>query len=145
MPMCMVRGRNFLVYLEEDDQIMGDTKVKCTNQLRKQSLDHEKVWKLYFYGVYSMEANGTGVLLLSLEGNLIPLSFKLEFEATHNVVEYEALLLWLQATKNLNIGCLNVFGDSKLVVKKIKNQCQTNHPRLWGYRNKVWDLVEFFS
>ena len=70
------------------------------------------------------------MLLVSRGSNLVPLSFKLEFEATNNVVEYEVLLLGLQAAKNLNIGCLTVFGDSKLVVKQIKSQCQTVHPRL---------------
>jgi len=46
---------------------------------------------------------------VSLEGNMISLSFKLEFKVTNNVVECEALLLGLQATKNFNIGYLEVF------------------------------------
>lgn len=92
-----------------------------------------KVWKLYFDGAYSKEANGVGVLLVSPVSSLIPISFKLEFEATNNVSKYESLLLGLQATKNINIGCLTTFGDSELVVKKIRNQCQAKHPRLKAY------------
>lgn len=56
-------------------------------------------------------------MLVSSEGNLIPLSFMLEFEATKNVVEYEALLLGLQMAKNMNIGCLTVYRDSELLVR----------------------------
>jgi len=56
---------------------MGDTQVECTTQLSKQSLRHEKVWKLYFNGAHSREGNGAGVLLMSQEGSLITLSFKL--------------------------------------------------------------------
>lgn len=78
------------------------------------------------------------------EGNLVPFSFKLEFEATNNVAEYEALLLGLQAARNLNIERLTVFGDAELAVKKIKNQCQTKHPRLRAYINEVLDLVDKF-
>eukprot|EP00253_Pinus_taeda_P010726 PITA_10726 len=89
-----------------------------------------------------MEGNGSGVLLVSLEGGLIPLSFKLEFEATNNVVDYEYLLLGLQTARNINIGCLTVFGDSELVVKQIRNQCQAKHPRLKAYRNEVWDMID---
>jgi len=37
-----------------------------------------------------------------------------------------------------------VFGDSKLVVKKIKNQCPTKHPILKAYQNEVCDLIENF-
>ena len=58
-------------------------------------------------------------MLVSLEGNLIPLSFKLEFEVTNNVAEYEALILGIKTTKNMNIECLTVYGDSELVVRKI--------------------------
>lgn len=29
-----------------------------------------------------------------------------------------------------------------MIIRKIKNWCQTKHPRLRSYRNEVWDLVE---
>ena len=74
------------------------------------------------------------------------MSFKLEYEATNNVTKYEALLLGLQIAKNMGIQSLKALGDSELVVRQIKNQCQTKHPRLRAYRNEVWDMVEnFFS
>ena len=73
---------------------------------------------------------------------MVPLSFKPEFEATNNVAKYEALLLGFKTVRNMNIQNLMVFGDSKLVVRQVRNQCQTKHPRLRAYRNKVWDLVE---
>ena len=52
-----------------------------------------KYGKLYFDGANSKDGNGAKVLLVSSKGILIPLPFKLEFEATNNVVEYEAFLL----------------------------------------------------
>lgn len=58
---------------------------------------------------------------MSLEGILIPCSFKLDYQEKNNVFQYEALFLGLQATKNMNIGSLNVFGDSELVITMIKN------------------------
>lgn len=58
---------------------------------------------------YSKERNGAGVLLKSPEGNLIPLSYKLEFDSTNNNVEDESLVLGLQATRYLKIECLTVF------------------------------------
>jgi len=62
------------------------------------------------------------------------------------VAEYEAFLLGLQATKDLNINYLTVFGDLELVVKKIKDQCKTKHPLLSAYKNEVWYVIEnFFS
>ena len=58
----------------------------------------------------------------------MPLSFKLEYEATNNVAEYEALLLGLQTANNMNTKSLKVLGDSELVVRQVRNQCQTKHP-----------------
>ena len=72
-------------------------------QLEHQHTYQNKVWKLYFDGANSYEGNGAGVLLVSPEGSLIPLSFKVDFEETNNVVEYEALLLGLKMEKNMNI------------------------------------------
>lgn len=97
---------------------------------------------MHFDGANSREANGAGVLLISPTSKWVPLSFKLEYEATNNVAEYEAFLLGLQTARNMSIQSLKVLGDSELVVRKIRNQCQTKHPRLIAYRNEVWDMVE---
>ncbi len=55
-----------------------------------------KKWKLYFDGAYSKERSGVGTVLISLEGTILPISHQLEFEATNNVAEYEALTLGLR-------------------------------------------------
>ena len=41
--------------------------------------------------------------------------YKLEFQTTNNIVEYEALVLGLRDTKDLGIQQLAIFGDSELV------------------------------
>lgn len=130
--------------LEEDDYILEETQVHPSIHLHNQQKDIGKVRKLYFDGDNSREGNGAGVLLVSPERSLIPLSFKLEFKATNNVAKYEALLLWLQTARNMNIDCLTVYGDFELVVKKIRNQFQDKNPRLRSYKKKVWDLMENF-
>lgn len=132
------------LFLEEDEAITEETSVHLTWKLEHQHESESKIWKLYFDGANSKEGNGAGVLLVSLEGRLIPLSFKLEFEVTNNMVECEAFLLGLQTTKNLNIGCLTVYGDSEMVVRQIKNQCQSKHPTLRTYQNEVWDFIDNF-
>lgn len=82
--------------------------------------------------------------MVSPEGSLIPLSFMMEIEATNNVAEYEEFILGLQEKRNMNIECLIAHGDSKLIVKKIRNQCQDKNPRLRTYQNEVWDLIVNF-
>jgi ribonuclease HI len=72
----------------------------------------------------------------------LSLSYKLEFEATNNVAEYEALVLGLRAVKDMGIEELAVFGDAELIVHQVKNVYRAKHPRLKTYKNEVWDLID---
>jgi hypothetical protein len=71
-----------------------------------------QVWKMYFDGASSKESVGVGVVFISPSQEVISLSYKLEFETTNNVAEYEALVLGLRATKDMKIEELSVFGDA---------------------------------
>jgi ribonuclease HI len=42
---------------------------------------------------------------------VITLSYKMEFETTKNIFEYEALVLGLRVAKDMDIDCLEVFCD----------------------------------
>jgi ribonuclease HI len=99
---------------------------------------------MFFYGSSSREGVGAGVVFISPTQETIPLSYKLEFETTNNVVEYEALVLGLRATKDMKIEELVVFGDVELIVHQVKILYQAKHPRLRAYKNQVWDLVDSF-
>jgi hypothetical protein len=74
------------------------------------------VWKMFFDGASSKEGVGVGVLIVSPTQETISLPYKLEFETTNNVAEYEALVLGLRATKDMGIKKLSVFGDAELIV-----------------------------
>jgi ribonuclease HI len=84
------------------------------------------------------------VAFVSPAQETISLSYKLEFEATNNVAEYEALVLGLRAAREMVIQEIVVFGDAELVVQQVRNAYQAKHPRLMSYRNEVWDLVDSF-
>jgi len=68
------------------------------------------------------------------------MSYKLEFDTTNNISEYEALLLGLKATKDMGIDKILVFGDSELIIHHLKNICQAKQ-RLKKYKNEVWYFV----
>jgi ribonuclease HI len=70
---------------------------------------------MFFDGASSREGVGAGVVLVSLVQEIISLSFKLEFETTNNVAEYEALILGLRDTKDMGIEEISVFGDAELI------------------------------
>ena len=48
------------------------------------------------------------------------LSFKLYFECTNNVAEYEALILGLKTLKDLKEKRISIYGDLGLVIDQVK-------------------------
>ena len=62
------------------------------------------------------------------------MSYKLTFECTNNVAEYEALLLGLNALKVMGAKRVQVMGDSELVINQVNDSYQTN---ILG-----WGLIE---
>ena len=74
-------------------------------------------WKLFFDGSRSNEVAGAGCVLISLEGDKIMLTCRLEFDCTNNTTEYEALVQGLYKAIGLDVKYIQVFGDSKIVVK----------------------------
>jgi ribonuclease HI len=58
---------------------------------------------MFFDGASSREGVGAGMVFVSPIQEIISLSYKLEFEATNNVEEYEALVLGLRVAKDMGI------------------------------------------
>jgi ribonuclease HI len=97
---------------------------------------------MFFDGDFSSMGAGVGVIFVSPCHETISLSYRMEFEVTNNVAEYEALVLGLKAAKEMGIKEMDVFGDAEPIVQQVKNVYQTKNPRLRNYRNEVWDLVD---
>jgi ribonuclease HI len=69
----------------------------------------------------------------------------LEFKATNNMAEYEALIFDLLATLSLGIRQLLVKGDSQLIIKQVHRECSCNEPRLAAYLLHVRKLEKDFT
>jgi hypothetical protein len=53
----------------------------------------EGSWGLNFDGAHSSTGSGAGIVLRSSDNETNLFSYKLEFDCTNNIVEYEALIL----------------------------------------------------
>jgi ribonuclease HI len=73
---------------------------------------------MFFDGASSKDGVGAGIVFVSPAQETISLSYKLEFEATNNVAEYEALVLGLRAAKDMGIKEISVFGDAELIIQQ---------------------------
>jgi hypothetical protein len=64
-------------------------------------------WTLFFNGSSCKQGAGTGALLLTLDEEQFKYMVHLEFKATNNMVEYEALIFGLSTSLSLGSGsCL---------------------------------------
>ena len=65
---------------------------------------------MYFDGSISKEWASVGVWIIYLDREFKVYSFKLTFECTNNVAEYEDLMLGLNSLKYLKAKIIDVFG-----------------------------------
>jgi ribonuclease HI len=58
---------------------------------------------MYFDGSYTLKGAGAGVVLISLEGDMLKYAIQIEFPTTNNTAEYEGLVTGLRLTMELSI------------------------------------------
>jgi len=58
--------------------------------------------------------DGSGVIFVTSEGDILPFTFFLTQLCSNNVVEYQALILGLEMVMDKKVIGLQVSGDSKL-------------------------------
>jgi ribonuclease HI len=69
----------------------------------------------------------------------------LNFKATNNMAEYEALIFGLSTMLSLGIQQLLVKGDSQLIIKQVKGECSYNDPQLGAYLHHAQKLEKDFE
>ena len=63
-------------------------------------------WTLHFDGSSTTSEGGAGIVLSKSIGEIVGMSFKLDFPCTNNMVEYEAYLMGLTVAREMGIKCL---------------------------------------
>ena len=70
---------------------------------------------------------------------------RLHFPASNNMAEYEALLSGLSIAIELGIKCLDVRGDSQLVIDQVMKESSCHDPKMEAYCNAVCRLEDKFD
>ena len=82
-----------------------------------QKPEPEAMWKIFVDGLSTRLGSGIGVLLLSPQEERMHLSVRLDYRATNNEVEYEALIAGLQAARHVGAGRVRLHSDSQLAAQ----------------------------
>ena len=73
---------------------------------------------MYFDGAVNQFRAGVEIILLTLEGEVVPIAKKLAFRATNNEAEYEVCALIIKALIALGVTEVEIFGDLMLVINQ---------------------------
>ena len=92
-----------------------------------------KKWSVYVDGASNARGSGIGVVLISPEGLQLEKSLRLDFHASNNEAEYEALIASLRVVQKLSAEKVEVFLDSKLVVSEIERSFEVKDSRMSQY------------
>jgi ribonuclease HI len=105
----------------------------------------EPHWTLFFNGSARQQVGRARVVLIDPSGEQVKYMVHLEFKATNNMAEYEALIFGLSTALSLGIRQLRVKGDSQLIIKQVRGECSCNEPRLTTYLLHVRKLEKDFT
>jgi ribonuclease HI len=86
------------------------------------------------------EGAGVGLVFISPLGVHMEYMVRLHFSASNNVAKYEALINGLRIAVELGIKCLEIRGDSELVVDQVMKDKNCVDPKMAAYCQVVRDL-----
>ena len=102
-------------------------------------------WKLYFNGAVNNRGAGLGVVLVTPEGETIPMAKKLDFRVINNIAEYEACIYGVEAALAAGAKDLLVYGDSLLVISQANEEWKVKEERLKPYNSYLKLLIKGFN
>ena len=106
---------------------------------------NQNLWSLYFVSSNRKDGALAGCKLIDLCGNHTQLSCHLESKCLENIAKYEALRQGLRKSIDFNVKCIEVFGDSKVVLKQVRNSIECNSYHLKISLQEVWNLMYKFE
>ena len=88
-------------------------------------------------GASNQKGSGVGLVLISPETVVIEKSLKLDFSATNNETEYEALLEGMAMIQRMGGKFIKLFSDSRLVVGQVRGEFEAKDEKMQGYLRQV--------
>ena len=88
-------------------------------------------------GASNQKGSRVGLVLMSPMKVVIEKSLRLDFSATNNEAEYEALLEGMVVVQRMEGKFIKLFSDSRLVVGQVRGEFEAKDERMQGYLGQV--------
>ena len=103
-------------------------------------------WEVYVDRASNQKGLGVGLVLISPEKVIVEKSLRLDFLATNNEAEYEALMMGMTMVQRMGGKLVKVFSNSRLIIGQVKGEFEVKNKRMQGYLSQVKCLqLEFES
>ena len=102
-------------------------------------------WMIHFNGSLQLTGAGAGISVTSPRGEQFKYVLQIHFVASHNVVEYEALLHGIRIAIALDIHRLKIVGDSLLVINQVSKEWICSNEKMAAYCQEVRKLEDKFD
>ncbi|XP_042460623.1 uncharacterized protein LOC122044154 [Zingiber officinale] len=132
-------GEPLWIYLSSTEYAIGSTLVSHKAQAlvdfvtEVQNPEPETAWTMYMDGSSARQGSGIDILLISPREARMQLSIRLDYQATNNEAEYEALIAGLQAARHVGATKVLLHSDSQLAVQQLNGMFEINSVRLTLY------------
>lgn len=109
------------------------------------ALQSTSPWEVYVDGASNQRGSGVGLVLISPEKIIIEKALRLNFSATNNEAEYEALLMGMKMVRTMGGKSVEISSDSKLIVGQVLGEFEARDERMQGYLHLVKSLQSEFE
>ncbi|XP_070050165.1 uncharacterized protein [Nicotiana tomentosiformis] len=100
---------------------------------------------MFFDGAVNIKGVGIGAILISPTGQHHPATTRLWFFCTNNAAEYEARIMGMNMTVDLDVQELLIMDDSDLIIQQLQGEWETRDIKLIPYRQHVEDISKQFK
>ena len=99
---------------------------------------------MYFDGAVNQFGVGVGIILLTPEGKVVPITKKLAFKVINNEAEFKAYALGMEVLIALGVTEVKIFWDSILVINQKMEEWDLKEQHLKPYLNHLQQLALSF-
>ena len=117
-------------------QIVSDFIAEFTHDEDK-GAEKSPLWGIYTDGSSNRQVGGAGIVLLSPKGDAIECMVCLDFPATNNESEYEALIAGLDLAKAAGAARVVIYCDSQVITNQVNGDYECKGERMKKYLDQV--------